>query len=208
MDIVTDPSTNRAPDLPAPHVPAPTAPAPYPPSPYAPFPYAPPPPRGLPPAAIAAFVILGVVILVLGGALAITLTRTSGNGSSAPQTTTPALPQTTTPALPQTTGPEPTLFMVRGTVTYYSDNGSCVGTGYNTDIHNGTPVAVYDSTGKTVGTGTLYDGQSELSQFCVFQYEVDDVPGNIGPYTFQITDRKKWPFDESDPSVDIEIGGP
>jgi len=78
-----------------------------------------------------------------------------------------------------------------------SDEGTCSGiSGFN-DLRDGATVTVYDSTGKIVGTtslfGSTYDLVSVSSRkiICTFKWELKDVPNDDAGYSVEVTSRGK-----------------
>ena len=82
------------------------------------------------------------------------------------------------------------------------------GTGGYDDIHEGTSVVVYDSTGKKVAIGSLGAGKAYGSDgLCVFRFSVPDVPSGDGPYGVEVGSRGQVSFNESEASkIVISLG--
>ena len=75
---------------------------------------------------------------------------------------------------------------------------SCFGINSSSDIYEGTPVTLYDSTGKILGTtslsGSIWVIDKDLStarSFCKMEWSLDNVPNDDAGYSVEIGRRSK-----------------
>jgi hypothetical protein len=78
-----------------------------------------------------------------------------------------------------------------------STTGTCAGNGGFRDLRDGATVTIYDSTGKIVGTTSLYGSSYDIESvsskriICTFQWELKDVPNDDSGYSVEVTSRGK-----------------
>lgn len=98
----------------------------------------------------------------------------------------------------------PAGFPVVGSILVRPHTGGadCTGDSGYEDIKTGAQVAITDSTGKTVGLGSLVaDGEQVLSDTvsgCRFTFAIPNVPAGSGFYGVEVSHRGKVQFSESD----------
>jgi len=69
--------------------------------------------------------------------------------------------------------------------------------GYS-DLREGASVTVYGKTGERLGLGELKDPYGEANGFCIFSYDVPDIPAGEGIYSVEVTHRGELSGSESE----------
>lgn len=109
----------------------------------------------------------------------------------------------------------PKTITVKGTMTLTDSDvesvaGRCYGTGGYDDMRSGTQVTVRDSDGKSIGLGSLDEGEPDErfpTVTCHFGFTVTDVPAGIGIYSVEVSHRGEISFKETDASdISLSLG--
>jgi hypothetical protein len=74
----------------------------------------------------------------------------------------------------------------------------CAGQGGYSDLREGASVTVYGKTGERLGLGELKDSYGEANGFCIFSYDVPDIPAGEGIYSVEVTHRGELSGSESE----------
>lgn len=114
-------------------------------------------------------------------------------------------PTVAPPAPSPSTSEPPATFTATGTLqlsggSFYPKGKPCSGSDGYDDIQAGAQVVVRDGDGTSVGLGSLGPGVSDkrFSVYCVFPFEVPDIPSGGGIYSVEVAHRGQVEFQEAD----------
>lgn len=101
------------------------------------------------------------------------------------------------------------VFEVDGNLTiqppadYVRTGQTCTGTNGFEDIRGGTPVTVYDPTGRAIASGVLDPGA--MVGGCEFQFTVKSVPVGLVFYGIEVSHRGVTRYPEADLKTAVEL---